>query len=78
LQLVAQETGPGGRWFGVHGRRRQIGGCITLRFQLFFCALLLPAAAAVAQPAANGSASAASPTLDFEFFKARIEPIFTT
>ncbi len=49
-----------------------------LRFRLVLCALLLPAAAAVAQPSANGSAAAASPTLDFEFFKARIEPIFTT
>jgi YVTN family beta-propeller protein len=49
-----------------------------LRFRLFLCALLLPAAAAVAQPAANGSVSAAPPTLDYEFFKARIEPIFTT
>jgi YVTN family beta-propeller protein len=44
--------------------------------RLFLCALLLPAAAAVAQTAGNGSAPA--PTLDFDFFKARIEPIFTT
>jgi YVTN family beta-propeller protein len=48
-----------------------------LRFRFFFCALLLPAAAAVAQPSANGSTPAA-PQLDYEFFKARIEPIFTT
>jgi len=47
-----------------------------LRFGLVLCALVLPAAAAFAQPSAGGSAAA--PTLDFEFFKARIEPIFTT
>jgi YVTN family beta-propeller protein len=41
--------------------------------RLLVVPLLLPFAA-VAQPSAGGSA----PTLDFAFFKARIEPVFTT
>jgi YVTN family beta-propeller protein len=44
--------------------------------RLLVCAFLLSATAAVAQTPASGVASA--PTLDFAFFRARIEPIFTT
>ncbi len=49
-------------------------------FRLLLIGLAAPASMAVAQTAAapNASQPAAAPALDFEFFKARIQPIFTT
>ena len=40
--------------------------------------LAMPAFAQVSGAGAQASSSAAPPTLDFDFFKARVEPIFTT
>src|SRR5580692_8069227 len=65
------------RPMAAHNRREaRITGRIMMRFRRFVYALL--PLAAVAQPVAASSAAAVTPALDFEFFKARIEPIFTT